>query len=73
MITTTELGQLATEYLDDRKQEFLKLEESIKKQLAMQEQSKQEVKRQVDDMSAQMHFFVRRDVSNNERLIHSIS
>lgn len=67
MITTTELGQLATEYLDDRKQEFIKLEQDIKRDLIAQLESKETVKRQVDELNGQMRFLVRRDVSNSER------
>lgn len=69
MITTTELGQLATEYLDDRKQEFIKLEQDIKRELTQQHETKQEVKQQVDKITADMRFLVRRDVSSNQKMI----
>ncbi|KAF7271893.1 uncharacterized protein LOC143203836 [Rhynchophorus ferrugineus] len=50
MINATKLGQLATEYLDDRRQEFHILEKIVKKDLASRRVD-------IDKVSQRVHFF----------------
>ncbi|KAK5642351.1 hypothetical protein RI129_008518 [Pyrocoelia pectoralis] len=48
MVRTTELGQLATEYVDDRKQEFKELERVVKRDMKAREQSLKIVRKESD-------------------------
>ncbi|KAB0796263.1 hypothetical protein PPYR_10324 [Photinus pyralis] len=65
MIRTTELGQLATEYLDDRKQEFKELERIVKRDMKAREQSLKIVRKEVADLTTNMGTLIRRDSDIN--------
>lgn len=65
MITTTELGQLATEYLDDRKQEFLGLERALKADLKTRLKSLEIVRHHAKHIHQNMRYLIRRDVRKN--------
>lgn len=64
MIVTTELGQLATEYLDDRKQEFQNLEQTVKAELKIHQKSLDIVRTQAKQLHHNMRYLIRRDVGN---------
>lgn len=63
MLNTTELGQLATEYLDDRRNEFRALEIAIKTDMALRRLSLQEVENEVERIEGNLSKMLRRDVS----------
>lgn len=63
LIRTTELGQLAMEYLDDRREEYKVLEVSVKKDMKIRLDSLAVVQEQVQQMHKDMHLLIRRDVS----------
>ncbi|KAK4876929.1 hypothetical protein RN001_009435 [Aquatica leii] len=65
MVRTTELGQLATEYLDDRKQEFKELEKVVKRDMKAREESLKVVRKEVADLSNNMGMLIRRDSDIN--------
>lgn len=62
MVRTTELGQLATEYLDDRKQEFKELERAVKRDMKAREQSLRIVRQEAGDLTNNMGLLIRHDV-----------
>lgn len=62
MVTATELGQLATEYLDDRKQEFKKLEKNVMKDLRARLKTLKAVRTEAEELNANMRYIIRRDV-----------
>lgn len=64
LIRTTELGQLAMEYLDDRREEYYILEASVKKDMRIRLESLAVVQEQVQQMHRDMHVLIRRDVSD---------
>lgn len=66
MITTTQLGQLATEYLDDLKQEFQSLEHAVKADLKTRLKSLEIVRDHAKNLHLNMRFLIRRDVSKND-------
>lgn len=63
MYNTTKLGQLATEYLDDRKQEFMELESQIKHDMKLRKEELHNVKHEVETVDKQIKRLIRRDVS----------
>lgn len=63
MFRTTELGQLATEYLDDRQDEFVALEKTIKKDMKEREVELEEIQKTVNSLGKRFKTIVRRDVS----------
>ncbi|KAF5280526.1 hypothetical protein FQR65_LT00277 [Abscondita terminalis] len=65
MVRTTELGQLATEYLDDRKQEFNELEKVVKRDMKAREHSLRVVRKEVADLTNNMGLLIRRDSDVN--------
>lgn len=62
LIRTTELGQLAMEYLDDRRDEYTFLENTVKRDVKLRLQSLSVVQEQVQQMHGDMHLLIRRDV-----------
>lgn len=62
LIQTTELGQLAMEYLDDRREEYALLESSVKRDMKIRLESLSVVQEQVHQMHTAMHMLIRRDV-----------
>lgn len=62
LIRTTELGQLAMEYLDDRRDEYVLLESTVKHDMKQRLQSLSVVQEQVQQMHGDMHLLIRRDV-----------
>ncbi|XP_017780163.1 PREDICTED: myosin-11-like [Nicrophorus vespilloides] len=58
---TTILGQLATEYLDDRRTEFQTLQETVKKDLHHRNKKLHDVREQVEDTTKSLRGLVRRD------------
>lgn len=62
LIRTTELGQLAMEYLDDRRDEYIVLESTVKHDMKLRLQSLIIVQEQVQQMHGAMHLLIRRDV-----------
>lgn len=67
MMRTTELGQLATEYLDDRKQEFKELERAVKRDMKARDSSLKVVRQEVNQLSTNMGLLIRRDVRHDYR------
>ncbi|XP_050310862.1 uncharacterized protein LOC126746569 [Anthonomus grandis grandis] len=65
MINATKLGQLATEYLDDRRQEFKLLEKIIKHDLAQRRHDLDKVKQRVQTFSSNLKDLLRRDSDIN--------
>ncbi|KAF2879348.1 hypothetical protein ILUMI_26818 [Ignelater luminosus] len=65
MVRTTELGQLATEYLDDRKQEFKELERAVKRDMKAREQSLRVVRQEAADLTVNMGLLIRHDSDIN--------
>lgn len=63
----TELGQLATEYLDDRKTELILLEEAVLNDRTMKQKSIEVVKEQVKAITKNVKELIRRDVTELER------
>lgn len=61
MFRTTELGQLATEYLDDRKDEFNQLEAAIKMDMKMREVDMEKVRGEAENLETKLKFLIRRD------------
>lgn len=62
LIRTTELGQLAMEYLDDRRDEYKLLEANVKHDMKIRLQSLSIVQEQVQEMHKEMRSLIRRDV-----------
>lgn len=62
LIRTTELGQLAMEYLDDRREDYRLLEASVKRDMKIRLDSLSTVQEQVQQMHKEMHLLIRRDV-----------
>lgn len=65
MYRTTELGQLATEYLDDRKDEFLTLEKQIKAEMKVREADLEKIRAKVSKLGNNLRTLIRREVYNN--------
>ncbi|XP_018331904.1 uncharacterized protein LOC108741563 [Agrilus planipennis] len=65
MLGATQLGQLATEYLDDRIEEFNNLEKLVKRDMKERENNLQELRNRVHSVSENMRFFLRRDSDIN--------
>lgn len=63
MVRATELGQLATEYLDDRKQEFQELEKSVKQDMKHRLNDLSFCGEQLEQLGNNMKHLIRRDVS----------
>lgn len=63
MINATKLGQLGTEYLDDRRQEFQYLEKIVKKDMVSRKQDLAMVRKNVEHFSLNLRNLLRRDVS----------
>lgn len=69
MFNTTTLGQLATEYLDDRRQEFKTLEAKVKIDMKIRNDDLQEMRMQVEKIDKQIKRLIRRDVYNTKPYI----
>lgn len=67
MFRATELGQLATEYLDDRKHEFEDLEKMVKGDLKDRLRSLAIARKHHNQLKKGLRFLIRRDVSLNQR------
>ncbi|ERL88196.1 uncharacterized protein LOC109544771 [Dendroctonus ponderosae] len=65
MINATKLGQLATEYLDDRRQEFQHLEKIIKHDLTSRKHDLESVSQRVQSFGANVKDLLRRDSDIN--------
>jgi len=65
MINATKLGQLATEYLDDRRQEFAVLEKIIKRDLTARRIDLDNVRQRVDCFGTNINNLLRRDSDVN--------
>lgn len=63
MYSTTELGQLATEYLDDRKEELTVLEKAIKSDMEERRHSLKLVKSEVKKLTKNLRSLIRREVN----------
>lgn len=61
MYNTTKLGQLATEYLDDRRQEFIELEVTIKQDLKIRKADLEQIRNQVESIDNSIRHLIRRD------------
>ncbi|XP_060534712.1 uncharacterized protein LOC132707068 [Cylas formicarius] len=70
MINATKLGQLATEYLDDRRQEFEMLEKVIKRDLGNRRKDLAMVKQRVESFGHNVKNLVRRDSDINLGTFH---
>lgn len=62
MFRTVQLGQLATEYLDDRKNEFMQLEKAVKKDMKGREQELETIRQCVGGLNKKLRMLIRRDV-----------
>lgn len=62
MIRTTQLGQLAMEYLDDRKEEFKDLEKSVMRDMKDRLEDLNNVSKQFDELQDNMKHLIRKDV-----------
>lgn len=62
MYRTVQLGQLATEYLDDRKTEFMQLEKAVKKDMKGREQELESIRQCVGGLNKKLRMLIRRDV-----------
>lgn len=63
MINATKMGQLGTEYLDDRRQEFLFLEKIVKRDMISRKQDLAMVQKNVENFALNLKNLLRRDVS----------
>lgn len=63
MIRATQLGQLAIEYLDDRKMEFIELQEVVKRDMKHRVEDLALVSKEMELMQNNMRFLIRKDVS----------
>lgn len=63
MINATTLGQLGTEYLDDRRQEFQLLESLVKKDMVSRKKDLEMARKNVSNYAMNMKNVLRRDVS----------
>lgn len=63
MINATTLGQLGTEYLDDRRQEFQLLESLVKKDMISRKKDLEMARKNVSSYGMNMKYVLRRDVS----------
>lgn len=63
MFNTTQIGQLAMEYLDDRRNEFEELEAAVKKDMKAREEDLKIVREQVENVDKDIKHLIRRDVS----------
>lgn len=66
MIRATQLGQLAMEYLDDRKAEFKELEVTVKRDMKQRLEDLRAVSHQMEEIQGNMKFLIRKDVSVNK-------
>lgn len=62
MYRTVQLGQLATEYLDDRKNEFMQLEKAVKKDMKGREAELETIRQCVGGLNKKLRMLIRRDV-----------
>lgn len=62
MFRATEIGQLATEYLDDRKQEFHNLAKIVKRDLKDRLQTLELARQRSKEVQSGLRFLLRRDV-----------
>lgn len=62
MFRTVQLGQLATEYLDDRKTEFIQLEKAVKKDMKEREAELETIRHTVGGLNKKLRMLIRRDV-----------
>ncbi|XP_019867960.1 uncharacterized protein LOC109596812 [Aethina tumida] len=65
MINATKLGQLATEYLDDRRQEFIKLEKQVKKDMQNRKKDLSIYTEEEMEFSNNIKYLLRRDSDIN--------
>ncbi|KAK9702346.1 hypothetical protein QE152_g30021 [Popillia japonica] len=65
MFRTVQLGQLATEYLDDRKNEFMQLEKAVKKDMKGREQELETIRQCVGGLNKKLRMLIRRDSDLN--------
>lgn len=63
MINATTLGQLGTEYLDDRRQEFQLLESLVKRDMISRKKDLETARKNVASFAMNMKHVLRRDVS----------
>lgn len=62
MIHATQLGQLAMEYLDDRKSEYQELENIVKRDMKRRLADLQVVSQQMEEIQSSMKLLIRKDV-----------
>ncbi|GJQ68165.1 hypothetical protein Trydic_g16819 [Trypoxylus dichotomus] len=65
MYRTVQLGQLATEYLDDRKNEFMQLEKAVKRDMKGREQELETIRQYVGGLNKKLRMLIRRDSDLN--------
>lgn len=63
LIRTAEVGQLAMEYLDDRREEYKQLEITVKRDMKIRLNSLAIVHEHEEQMNKEMRCIIRRDVS----------
>lgn len=63
MIRATQIGQLAMEYLDDRKEEFRDLEEAVKRDMKSRLQDLDVVSKEMLQIQENLKHLIRKDVS----------
>lgn len=62
MIYATQLGQLAMEYLDDRKNEFKDLEKIVRIDMKKRVEDLKVVSQKLEDIQGNMRLLIRKDV-----------
>lgn len=62
MNQAVQLGQLATEYLDDRRDEFRLLENCVRREMNMRKQNLEEVRQRVKDIKTNLKALNRKEV-----------
>lgn len=62
MISATQLGQLAMEYLDDRQSEFLELEKIVKSDMKRRMEDLLVVSQEMEAIQSSMKLLIRKDV-----------
>lgn len=75
MINATQMGQLATEYLYDRKEDFKMLEKQVTKDIMRFKADVEKAQTDCAKASGSLRFLIRRDVNNKQINLkkHSIS
>nr|XP_022908856.1 uncharacterized protein LOC111420163 isoform X2 [Onthophagus taurus] len=65
MFDTIMLGQLAIEYLDDRREDFRELEAAVQCDMTLRKQTVKSTRQVVESLSKNIKFYIRRDSDTN--------